>query len=259
MFTNKSVFVKLKDDQWLHKQKHAGRCVGHILKNCRKLIEAKTPNLSLKDLEQHALQYMKLMECTPTFQSYKGFPSAICTSVNKQVVHGIVTDYVLQNGDIVTVDLGATYEGVIADAAYTRVYGEPKSKEITRMLDTCKGALKAGIKAVKVGNRLGAVGDAIHKYTKDSGFGLITEYGGHGIDLDIPHAQPFVANRAHKNEGIRIQPGLTIAIEPMLVMGETKSRVLEDGWTVVTGGLNCHYEHTVFVEDENTVHIVTEH
>lgn len=259
MFTERQEFIKLKDYNWLAKQKQAGICVAHILKNCKKLIEDKTPNLSLRDLEEHALSYMKHMNCTPTFKNYKGFPSAICTSVNNQLVHGIVTDYVLKEGDIVTVDLGATFEGAIADAAYTAVYGEPKSKEIIRMLNTCKGALYAGIKAANIGNRIGAIGKAIHSYVKDSGFGLIVNYGGHGIDWNTPHANPFVANRAELNEGIRIQPGLTIAIEPQLVLnGNTKTRILDDKWTVVVEDLCCHFEHTIFVESKDKIHILTE-
>ena len=258
MFTKRQEFVSLKDYNWLAKQKHAGRCVANILNACGIAIESGPPNLFLRDLEELAVKYLDEMECLPTFKNYRGFPSSICTSVNEQLVHGVVTDYKLVDGDVITIDLGATYQGVIADAARTFIYGTPKSKEIVRMLKVCEEALNVGIKAAKVGARLGAVGHSIHKYVKDSGFSLITKYGGHGIDFNKPHAEPFVSNRANINDGIRIHSGLTIAIEPMLVMGDTKTKVIDDKWTVIASGIACHYEHSIFIDSDFT-HIVTEY
>jgi methionyl aminopeptidase len=250
--------ITLKDGIWLARQKRAGRCVAMILRESGRLIAEKTPNLTLKDLENMALQLMKEMGCTATFQGYKGFPSAICTSVNKHLVHGIVTDYTIKDGDVVSVDLGATFEGAIADAACTFIYGESPSKEVTRMVQMCQDALTAGINAVKVGNRIGAIGDAIHKFVKDSGFGLITKYGGHGINYDTPHAPPFVHNRASKTEGVHITPGMSIAIEPMLVLDkDTQTTVLDDNWTVLAKSLACHFEHSVFVESHDRIHVIT--
>jgi methionyl aminopeptidase len=264
MFQERNELISLKDEHWLAKQKIAGQCVAHVLEKCRILIEKeKVSNLSLIDLEENALSIMRDFGCTPTFKNYKGhgaipFPSSICVSVNEKLVHGVVTDYVLQEGDVVSVDLGATFDSVIADAASTYIYGQPKSKEISRLIETCKHALKAGIGAIKVGNRIGAIGNAIYNSTKNSGFGLVCNYGGHGINYDTPHDHPFVANKANTNEGIRIQPGLTIAIEPMLVLGSTKTRILDDGWTIVTENIGVHEEHTVFVESPDKVHIITE-
>lgn len=249
--------VTLKDDLWFKRQKQAGICVATILKDCGKLIENQQPNLSLKDLEQLAVDHMKNMECSATFLGYKGFPSAICASVNKQLVHGIVTDYILQDGDIVTIDLGATYEGAIADAAYTFIYGTSPSPLVSEMIGLCKNALYAGIEAVKVGNKIGAIGCAINNYVKNSSFGLVTKYGGHGINYNVPHASPFIPNRANKTDGVRIQPGLTIAIEPMLTLDkDVSTTVLSDGWTVVGKSLNCHFEHSIFVT-EDKVHVIT--
>lgn len=256
-------FIDLKDQDWFAKQKIAGKCVSSVLKKCTDLIINKTPNLSLKDLENVAIEIIKDYDCIPTFKNYNGpvcpFPSAICTSVNEQLVHGIVTDYILKDGDVVSIDLGATYNEVIADAAYTSVYGEPKSKQIIDLLKSCQNALKAGIDAVRVGNRIGAIGYAINNCVKNSGFGLVTNYGGHGLTWNKAHASPFVANRARSDEGIRIQPGLTIAIEPMLTIGSPQNKILSDGWTVVTEDIGCHFEHTIYVEDENNIHIMTEH
>lgn len=254
---NRGDIITLKDDVWLENQRHAGKCVSRILGACKDMIEANL-TLSLKDLENKALEIMEDMDCTPTFKGYRGFPSAICTSVNTQVVHGIVTDYVLKDGDIISVDLGATYKGAIADAASTFVYGEAKSQRILDMIAACNNALYAGIDAARVGNRLGAIGSAIHKSVKDTGFALIVDYGGHGINFETPHAPPFVANKASPTSGPRIQSGLAIAIEPMLILSrDSKTRVDEnDGWTVWANDLACHFEHSIFV-GENKTEILT--
>jgi methionyl aminopeptidase len=255
--TRANEFVVLKDNDWLVRQRYAGKCVAKILASCKTLIEIeKQPNLSLIDLENNALSIMKDLGCSATFKGYKGFPSSICTSVNQNMVHGIVTDYVLQDGDVISVDLGATYEGAIGDAASTYIYGQPKSKEVVRMIETCKKALIVGIEAVKIGNKIGAIGYAINSLTKNSGFGLITNYGGHGINYNTPHAQPFISNKSDKNEGIRITPGLTIAIEPMLTIGGTKTNILDDGWTIEVPGIACHEEHSIFIHDTH-VEILT--
>lgn len=257
MFDQQNQFVKLKDYNWFKRQKHAGRCVSHILRNFISLIAEKPSNLSLKDIEAEAIRYLKLMDCTATFLGYKGFPGAVCLSVNEQLVHGIPTDYVLKEGDMVTLDLGATYEGAIADAARTVIYGEPKSSEHVRLVDTCQNALKAAIKAVNVGVRLGAIGYTIHQTVKNSGFGLVNSYGGHFISDNKPHAEPFVANKSTVNEGIRLQNGCTFAIEPLLTIGDTKTKILSDGWTVVTPGISAHFEDTILIF-ENMVHNITE-
>lgn len=250
-------FINLKDYNWFQRQKHAGRCVSHILKNFEQLIAEKPSKLSLKDIEASAVRYMKLMDCTPTFLGYKGFPGAVCLSINEQLVHGIPTEYVLKDGDVVTLDLGATFEGVIADAAKTTIFGQPKSNEHVSLVDACRNALNAAIKAVAVGKRLGVVGHAIHQYVKDSGFGLINSYGGHGIDYNKPHAEPFVANKSLPNEGIRLQNGCAFAIEPLLTIGEPKTKILSDGWTVVTPDISAHFEHTIMIF-EDQIHIMTD-
>lgn len=255
-FADNSLVI-LKDALWLKRQKIAGRCVANILKECGKLIKAKTPNLNLKDLEQIAYLYTRNMDCIPTFLNYKGFPGAACISVNKQLVHGIPANYVLQDGDIISVDLGATYEGAIADAARTWIYGDPKSAEHIRLLKVGREALDNGVKAVKVGSRLGAIGYAIHNTVKKSGFGNITNYIGHGINYNEPHASPPVLNKDLQNNGIRIANGLSIAIEPMIVIGPAETKTESDGWTIVTPGLGCHFENSVTVFNDR-VHIITD-
>lgn len=249
--------VVLKEDGWFERQKHAGYVVAECLRVSKELIEAETPNLSLKDIEATCLEIIEYEKCTPTFHGYKGFPGVICASVNKQLVHGIPTDYKLKLGDVVKIDLGATYEGVIADAAISAIYGEAKDPRHTKMLEVCKGALEKGIAAIEIGKQLGCIGHAIHQYTRKSGFKLITHYGGHGINLNTPHASPFVSNKARPDEGIRIQPGLSIAIEPMLSMESDRTKKAKDNWTVLTKGISCHWEHSIFVGADK-IHVLTD-
>lgn len=249
--------IKLKDTDWLERQRIAGACVGKVLTTLNKLVVENIPNLSLRDLEAEALRQIIDDKCTPTFQGYKGFPGVICLSVNKQLVHGIPSDYLLQEGDVIKFDLGATYEGAIADSAVTTIYGKPKSTKHVELIESCQNVLYEAIKSIKIGKQLGCIGYAIHRYVSSkTNFGLVTSYGGHGIDENIPHAPPFVANKAKQNEGPRIQSGMTLAIEPMLTIGSPQTSLSKDGWTVLTENINCHFEHTIFIQDDN-VEIIT--
>jgi methionyl aminopeptidase len=247
----------LKDDKYLYNQRIAGRCVSAILKSCELKIKNEK-NINLKDFEETARLQFKAFDCIPTFLNYKGFPSLICTSVNKQMVHGTVKDYLLQPGDVVTVDLGATYNGSIADAARTWIYGEPKEKQHVEMVNVCHNSLKEAINNIKVGSKIGSIGNSIFKYVKDSGFSLITQYGGHGIGID-PHEEPFISNKDNKENGITIRNGMTFAIEPILIIGkDTSTRVSDDGWTVIGNNISCHFEDTLFIKN-NSVYNLTEY
>lgn len=248
--------IDLKNDDWLEKQRIAGKVTAQALMLLKNLTKDKTTK-SLKEMDQEVESFIVANKCVPTFKNYKGFPSSCCFSVNNQLVHGIATDYHLQEGDIVSFDLGATYEGAIADSALTCIYGEPKKQEHVRLLESCHQALMSGIYAVSVGKKIGCIGDAIYKSAKSSGFNLIQQYGGHGISWNKPHAEPFIANRSYPDLGIRIQPGLTIAIEPMLIIGDTTTHVDQDGWTVWGKNLSSHFEHTIFVH-EDRVEIITQ-
>lgn len=249
--------VKLKNKEWLAKQRIAGKCVSRCLKRCKELIENITPSLSPLLLEKECLEIMRQMNCSPTFFNYKGFPGAICVSINCQLVHGIPSEYMIQPGDVVKVDLGATYEGAIADAAISAIYGAPKCSEHVLLLQTCKAALDNGIKAVSLNKRVGAIGYAINHVVKKTRYGLITNYGGHGIDENKPHAEPFVANKSQPTSGPRFQIGMTLAIEPMVVLGDTRTWISNDGWTVNASGISAHYEHTVFLSEDG-VQVLTE-
>lgn len=248
--------VKLKDQDWLKKQRVAGKIAAQTLLLLQRLVEGNTFH-STNTLSQVAEQYILEAGGTPTFKGYKGFPAAVCISVNKQLVHGIPDDTVLDHGDLVSFDLGVTYEGAIADTAITCIFGQPKSERHVELVKATEEALMKGIEAVAVGKKIGAIGSAIYRYSKGKNFGVINNYGGHGLDWNIPHASPFIANKADPEEGIRIQPGLAIAIEPMLVIGSTNTKVLSDGWTVVTDDLGAHFEHSIYVH-EDRVEIITD-
>ena len=254
-FTNHGI-VNLKNQDWLDKQRVAGKIAAKTLLLLEQFVKDKT-KLSLLELNKIAEEYIINAGGSPTFKGYKGFPAGVCISVNKQLVHGIPTNYVLVDGDVISFDLGVTVEGAIADTAITCIYGEPKSDSHTRLVQATKDALMAGIAAVKVGNQLGCIGAAIYENCRRNKFSLITNYGGHSLDWNTPHSFPFVPNKSSSNEGIRIQPGLTIAIEPMLCLGSDKTRTLDDNWTVVTDDIGAHEEQSIFVHEDH-VEIITD-
>lgn len=258
---NKNAFstnslVKLKGQDWLDRQRIAGKIAAETLLKLEGFVRGRTFH-SLIALNEVAEKYITDAGGIPTFKGYKGFPAGVCMSVNKQLVHGIPTDIVLDDGDLVSFDLGVTYEGAIADTAITCIFGEPKSEKHVDLVKSTEEALMKGIEAITVGKQIGCIGNAIYKYARGKGYGVINNYGGHGLDWNIPHAAPFVPNKAELNEGVRIQPGLAIAIEPMLVIGPTTTKTLDDGWTVVTDDIGAHFEHSIFVHEDH-VEIITD-
>jgi len=248
-------FLTLKDQNWVKKQRVAGKVAAESLSMLQTLVAHRT-QFTLLELNELIENYMAGKGCTPTFKGYKGFPTGIITSVNHQLVHGIPTDYKLQEGDVIKFDLGATFEGAIADSALTCIYGEPKKSEHVRLVKATEECLVKGIEAIAVGKRLGCIGAAIYKTAKNNSFNVVDDYGGHGLEWDKPHAPPFVANKASVDEGPRIQPGLVIAIEPMLLPGSVASEISKDGWTVITRDIGAHFEHSVYVH-EDRVEIMT--
>lgn len=253
---NDGAVIRLKGQDWLEKQRVAGKIAAATLKLLASEV-SKGTTLSLLALNQLSETFIQDHKGICTFKNYKGFPAGICCSVNKQLVHGIPTDYILQDGDIVSFDLGVTIGGAIADTALTCIYGQPKSELHTRLVMATEEALMKGIQAVEVGKQLGVIGQAIYRHGHGQGFGVINNYGGHGLDWDTPHAPPFVQNKSDPDDGIRIQPGLSIAIEPMLVLGSTATTTLDDGWTVVTPDLSAHFEHSVYVHEDGHVEVIT--
>ncbi len=251
--------IALKNDEWLYNQKRAGRAVHNVLYNFKDALLKKSVS-TLLDLERKAENVLRMHCCTATFKGYQGFPGSVCLSVNNVLVHGIPSSYKLQEGDVVTMDVGATFNGAIADAAYTEVFGGAQEQAHKDLLSHTYKALQIAQEKVVVGNRLGTIGHAIFEYGSKNGYGVITNYGGHGLDTNKPHAPPFVANKMDKNLGIRMQPGLAIAIEPMFVMGQDTSTVVgDDGWSVSTKTIGAHFEHSITVALDGQVHKITDY
>jgi methionyl aminopeptidase len=254
---NKNEFIKLKNYDWLEKQRIAGRCVAKCLNYLEKEINGKTALTALR-LSRLAEEFILDNKCIPTFKNYKGFPESVCISVNKELVHGIPKDIPFNSGDVISFDLGATYKGAIADSALTCIFDEPISLEHIRLIKATEEALMKGISAIAVGKRLGVIGNAIHKSAKGNGFASVNHYGGHGIDWHEPHAEPFVSNRSLPDEGIHIQSGLSIAIEPMLIIGNSnETKLSSDNWTVNAMNIGAHQEHTIFIHDDY-IEIITD-
>jgi methionyl aminopeptidase len=190
----------------------------------------------------------------PTFKGYKGFPNGVCISVNNELVHGIPKNYKLKDGDLVSFDLGVTVEGSITDTAITCVYGDCNS-DYKKLISTVNLSLVNSIKKIKIDNPIGVIGCEIEKVITSEGFNVIDKYGGHSISITkngegIPHAPPFISNKSKVDDGIRIQPGLVLAIEPMAIIGDNETYIGEDNWTVVGKNISAHFEHTIYISDD---------
>ena len=252
-------FVVLKDGNWIKRQKVAGSIVAKTHQEIFRMIHGTASNLTLKQLGEVADTIIRKNDCIPTFLGYNGFPSVICTSINKEIVHGFTRNIELKPGDVIKVDVGATFEGAIGDCACTYVYGKT-TEQIGKLLISCQDALYDAIKLVQPGRRIGELGKSIFQKSKDTGFGCITMFGGHGIDYDKLHAVPFVPNKAKADEGVTIQSGMSIAIEPMFVIGSnTNTKIMKDKWTVLTNDIGCHFEHSVTLDENGNTHIMTDH
>jgi methionyl aminopeptidase len=218
---------------------------------------------TLLELDKLAETYIRDNGCEPTFLGYRGYSRSVCISINRQLVHGIANDYVLQDGDKISMDLGATYKGTIGDSAITMIYGNPKCDKQVQIIKATEDALNRAIEAIAIGKRLGVIGAAISRFAKEYGFSVIELYGGHSTDIDkdgngIPHAPPFVSNKSNPDEGIIMTSGLTLCIEPMFTSGSTKTHVDKDGWTVWCDAEYCsHHENTVFIREDGVVEVTT--
>ena len=208
--------------------------------------------LSTLDLDRLAEEFIRSHAgATPAFKGLYGFPGTLCTSINNEIVHGIPSKRrVLEEGDIVSIDVGVKFEGYYTDSAVTVPIGEV-AEESRRLLDVTQEALWAGIGAALPGNHLGDIGAAIQAVVEGAGFSVVKDLVGHGIGVGF-HEEPQVPNYGKPKRGTKLVPGLTIAIEPMVNVGEARTRTLPDKWTVVTidGSRSAHFEHTVAITDD---------
>jgi methionyl aminopeptidase len=225
----------------------AGACVAAIHAATR---EAAVPGTSMLELDAISAEILRERNCRSSFLGYHGFPATICASPNSAIVHGIPDGYRLREGDIVSIDAGAIYEGWHGDAAFTVAVGDV-SPDVSKLLEVTEQALWSGIAQARHGNRLGDVGHAIEQTARPHGYGVVRDYIGHGIGRQM-HEAPNVPNYGTPGKGFKLKAGMAIAIEPMFNLGTQDSIVLEDGWTVVTedGKLSAHFEHTVAITPE---------
>jgi methionyl aminopeptidase len=238
-----------KSPEELDRMRRAGRVVADTIS---RLLEAVAPGRTTFDLDRLAAQTIEAVGARPSFKGYRGFPATICTSIDHEIVHGIPSrTRRLTEGQLLSLDVGAVWEGFHADSAVTVVVGGiAPSPEAERLLKTTEAALDAAIERVRPGGRLSDIGHAIEEVAEREGLGLVREYGGHGIGRAL-HEDPFVQNWGDPGRGPELKPGLVLALEPMLNLGGDATRLLPDGWTVVTadGSLSAHFEHTVAVTE----------
>ncbi len=252
--------IRAKTADELRKMRGAGRIVAEVLDALALLV---TPGVSTEELDTAAEALMAELGGKPSFKGYYGYPASICTSVNEEIVHGIPGPRRLRDGDIISIDVGAIWEGYQGDGARTFAVGEVPA-EVRRLMDVTEQSLAAGIAAASAGARLGDISHAVEQVAKEAGLQVVREYGGHGIGARM-HEPPQVSNWGPPGRGLLLQAGMTLALEPMLVLGGWETRQLADGWTVVTadGQPAAHFEHTVVVTEQggeilttNSVHSV---
>ncbi|WP_250278374.1 type I methionyl aminopeptidase [[Clostridium] colinum] len=241
--------ITIKNEKHIDYMKEAGKINSEVLNLLESYIK---PGISTKELDKIAFDFIKSKDAIPSFKGYGGFPATICASVNNQLIHGIPSDILLKEGDIISIDVGTYKNKFHADAARTFAVGNI-SDEAKKLIDITKQSFFEGIKFAKVGYYLYDISSAIQKYVEDNGFSIVRDYVGHGIGKNL-HEDPQIPNyRPFNKKGPKLIKGMTLAIEPMVNVGARDIKVLQDGWTVVTkdGSLSAHYENTVLItEDE---------
>jgi methionyl aminopeptidase len=207
------------------------------------------PGVTTKELDEVAEEFIRSQGGSPTFKGYRGFPGSICASPNSMVVHGIPGDYRLEGGDVLSIDVGVTLDGFVADSAYTFAVGEIDG-DAERLLEVCRAALSAGIAEARAGNHVQDISHAVQATTEQAGFSVVRSLVGHGIGRAM-HEEPQVPNFGEPGRGPVLSPGMTLAIEPMINAGSPEVWVADDRWSISTndGSLSAHFEHTVAVTD----------
>lgn len=246
--------ITRKSKEEIKRMRHAGHIVALVHQEMKRIIE---PGINTKVLDDAAMKIIKDNKAIPTFLGYHGFPASICSSVNEQVVHGFpLESVILKEGDIISVDVGATYGGLVGDSAWTYAVGEI-SDEKKRLLKTTEEALFAAIAQMLHGNTLDMVSGAIEDVANREKLGIVRQYGGHGVGREM-HEDPFVFNYRTGNQTV-LKSGMAIAIEPMLNLGVDDVELLSDKWTVQTADMkpSAHFEHTILVTEDRPLILTT--
>ena len=239
--------VSIKSAREIAMMQEAGRILAKVHEELEKII---APGITTYEIDQLCEKLIRGYGCTPNFLNYNGYPASVCVSVNEEVVHGIPNkNRVLKDGDIVSLDAGLIYKGYHSDAARTHAVGQI-SEEAKKLIEVTRQSFFEGIKYAKEGYHLHDISNAIDAYVSQFGYGIVKDLVGHGIGTQL-HEDPQIPNYAQKRRGVRLQSGMTLAIEPMINAGGWEVNFLQDGWTVVSrdGSLSAHYENTILVTD----------
>ena len=236
--------ITCKSSEDFEKMAIAGACVAAVHDGIR---AAAKPGITMRELDKISAEIIRAHDCRPSFLGYHGFPATICASPNEIIVHGIPGDYRLVDGDVLSIDAGAIYDGWHGDAAFTMAIGDVPSA-VRELIDVTEQAMWNGIAQAKADRRLGDIGHAISSTAEPYGYGVVREYVGHGIGRQM-HEAPSVPNYGRPGKGYKLQVGWALAIEPMFNLGTEETVVLDDGWAVATkdGMLSAHFEHTVAI------------
>ncbi len=242
--------IIIKNEREIEAMKEACRISAGALKLAGEAVE---PGVTTAEIDKLAYDYIKSQGAEPNFLGYGGFPGTACISINNEVIHGIPGHRKIKNGDIVSIDLGAKIGGYNGDNAATFAAGDV-SEEAKRLMEATEQSLYEGIKKAVAGNRIGDISHAVQQYVEARGYSVVREYVGHGVGASL-HEEPEVPNFGRPSHGPRLIPGMTLAIEPMVNLGEPEVRVLKDKWTVVTGdgSLSAHFEHSVLITSDGPV------
>lgn len=239
--------ITIKSEREIELMAEAGKILERVHNELEKALR---PGMSTKDIDTLGEEIIRSYGCIPSFLNYNGYPASICVSVNQEVVHGIPDKHrIIQEGDIVSLDAGVIYKGYHSDAARTYAVGEV-SEEAKKLIQVTKESFFEGIKFAKAGNYLFDISGAIGRYAEERGYGVVRDLCGHGIGTAL-HEAPEIPNYVVGRKGVRLRPGMTLAIEPMINIGTHEVDWLDDDWTVVTrdGSLSAHYENTILITE----------
>ena len=248
--------IVLKSKAEIALMRHAGRVLARVL---RRMAEMGSPGVTTQEMDREADRIIREAGCEATFKGQPGmvdnappYPAATCISLNEQIIHGIPSDRVLEPGDLVSVDCGVTYKGMIADAAVSFIVGgaDKADREIVELMEVTRQSLDDAIRAARPGRHLHDISFAVQARISTTDFGIVREFCGHGVGRDL-HEDPPIPNYGTPGTGPTLRPGMTLAIEPMVTLGSPRIEVLDDGWTVVTRdrGHAAHFEHTIVITD----------
>jgi len=241
-----SEIIVLKSPAEIEKMRKSNRIVAEVLASIK---DVARPGIATIELERLCEEELKKRKVRPAFKGYRGYPYCLCTSVNEEVVHGMPSNRVLREGDIISVDVGVDCDGYYGDAAITMPIGRI-SEQASRLIDVTEAALRRAIEKAQVGNRLFDISYAVQSYVEKNGFSVVRAFVGHGIGRDL-HEAPQVPNFGTPGRGVRLKAGMVFAIEPMINAGGSDIVILDDGWTAVTkdGSISAHFEHTIAITE----------